>query len=98
MLGTAGQVEIWLLLEYPLTWKSKAVQDNDLAEAVQAWLDGTVAALEATGRKVRPQFIRRPEIDSAETTLFVAREGRLLRHRSRGYLAIAELERFVSST
>ena len=92
LLGTAGQVEVWLLLEYKLTWKPKAVQDNDLAAATRAWLDATVAAIEATGRKVRPQFIRRPEIDTPETNLFIAQEGRLLRHRSQGYDAIANLD------
>ena len=92
LLGTAGQVEVWLLLEYKLTWKPKAVQNNDLAAATRAWLDETVAAIKATGRKVRPQFIRRPEIDSTEINLFVARDGRLLRHRSTGYAAIANLD------
>ena len=92
MLGSATQVEVWLLLEYKLAWKPKAVQDNDLAAATQAWLDATIAAIEATGRKARPQFIRRPEIDSAEINLFVAKDGRLLRHRSHGYDAIAELD------
>ena len=92
MLGSAGQVEVWLLLEYQHTWKAKAVQDNDLAAAMQAWLDRTVAAIEATGRKARPQFIRRPETSGAEITLFVAQDGRLLRHRSQGYRGIAELD------
>ena len=92
MLGTATQVEVWLLLEYKLAWKPKAVQDNDLAAATQAWIEATIAAIEATGRKARPQFIRRPEIDSAEINLFVAKDGRLLRHRSHGYDAIAGLD------
>ena len=92
MLGTATQVEVWLLLEYKLAWKPKAVQDNDLAAATQAWLDAAIAAIEATGRRARPQFIRRPEIDSAEINLFVAKDGRLLRHRSHGYDAIAGLD------
>ena len=92
MLGTAAQVEVWLLLEYKLAWKPKAVQDNDLAAATQAWIEATIAAIEATGRKARPQFIRRPEIDSAEINLFVAKDGRLLRHRSHGYDAIAGLD------
>ena len=92
MLGTATQVEVWLLLEYKLAWRPKAVQDNDLAAATQAWIEATIAAIEATGRKARPQFIRRPEIDSAEINLFVAKDGRLLRHRSHGYDAIAGLD------
>ena len=91
MLGTAAQVEVWLLLEYKLAWKPKAVRDNDLAAATQAWIEATIAAIEATGRKARPQFIRRPEIDSAEINLFVAKDGRLLQHRSHGYDAIAGL-------
>lgn len=92
MLGTAGQVDVWLLLEYKPTWRAKAVEDNDLAAATRAWLDRTAAAVAASGRKARVQFIRRPELDAAETTLLVARDGALLRFDGDGYREIAQLD------
>ena len=92
LLGTAGQVDVWLLLEYRAVWRRKAVEDNDLAAATRQWLERTVAAFAAAGQVARPQFIRRPERDDAETTLFVARDGKLFRFAKTGYDAIADLD------
>ena len=92
LLGTAVEVDVWLLLEYKPAWKPKAIEDNDLAAPTRAWIEGTVNAFAASGLVARPQFIRRPEIDTAETSLFVARDGRLLRYECDGYGAIAALD------
>ena len=92
MLGTAPQVDVWLLLEYTSVWRSKALADNDLSAPVRAWLDAQVARLEAMGLAVRPQFVRRPEIDTDRATLFVARSGALFRFESVGYDAMRTLD------
>ena len=92
MLGTAGQVDVWLLLEYKPVWRAKAVDDNDLAPEIKAWIERTVAAFAGAGRKARPQFIRRPELDTVETTLFVAEQGVLRRFQSDGYGPICDLD------
>ena len=92
LLGSAVHVEVWLLLEYKPAWRPKALQDNDLADAARAWLARTVAALEEAGVKARPQFIRRPETDGHEVNLFIAKGGKLLRHRSPRYDALANLD------
>ena len=92
MLGTAARVDVWLLLEYRAVWRRKAVEDNELAENTQQWLHRTVAAFAARGQVARPQFIRRPELDSAETTLLVAWNGKLFRFSCAGYDAIADLD------
>ncbi len=92
MLGTAAQVDVWLLLEYKPTWRPKAVQDNDLAPSIQAWMDSALSSLAASGHKARAQFIRRPEIDSPATTLFIARDGQLLRFEGDGYREIQTLD------
>ena len=91
LLGTAGQVDVWLLLEYKPVWRAKATDDNDLAAPMKAWLERTVAAYAAVGRKARPQFIRRPELDTTETSLFVGVGGEL-RHFAGDYPAIAALD------
>ncbi|MCY4056754.1 MAG: hypothetical protein OXG44_02005 [Gammaproteobacteria bacterium] len=91
MLGTAVEVDVWLLLEYKPAWKPKAIEDNDLARRTRDWLDRTLAAVDESGRKARAQFIRRPELDTDETTLFIAEEGTLKRFRSLGYDEIQEL-------
>lgn len=80
LLGTAGQVDVWLLLEYKPVWRAKATDDNDLAAPMKAWLERTVDAYAATGRKARPQFIRRPELDTSDISLFVGSNGRLLEY------------------
>lgn len=92
MLGTAAEVDVWLLLEYKPAWKAKALEDNDLAVETRAWLDRTVTTVAETGRKARAQFIRRPELDVAETTLFVAQDGKLQRFQSEGYREIQHLD------
>ena len=92
MLGTATQVDVWLLLEYKPIWRAKAVEDNDLATATKGWIDRTVAAVEAKGGKARVQFIRRPELDTALTTLFVAESGALRRFQGEGYAEIQHLD------
>ena len=92
MLGTAAEVDVWLLLEYKPTWKPKAIEDNDLEPETRAWIDRTVATAAAGGRKVRPQFIRRPELDVPEATLFVAKDGRLFRFRAETYAEIRQLD------
>ncbi len=92
LLGTATQVDVWLLLEYKPVWRPKAIEDNDLAAPVREWLDSTVAAFAEQGRKARSQFVRRPELDTVETTLFVADGGRLCRFESAGYGEFAGLD------
>ena len=91
LLGTAGQVDVWLMLEYKPVWRAKATDDNDLAGPTKAWLERTVAAYAAHGQKARPQFIRRPELDTTEVSLFVGADGEL-RHFAGDYATIATLE------
>lgn len=92
MLGTAAQVDVWLLLEYRGTWRRKAIEDNDLDAATRRWLEQAVAAYAADGRKARAQFIRQPESSGAEPTLFVAKDGQLLRRRCSSYRALDGLD------
>ncbi len=92
MLGTATQVDVWLLLEYKPVWRAKAVEDNDLASRTKAWINDTIAAVEAKGGKARVQFVRRPELDTALTTLFVAESGTLRRFQGEGYAEIQHLD------
>ena len=91
LLGTAGHVDVWLMLEYKPVWRAKATDDNVLAAPTKAWLERTVAACAANGKTARPQFIRRPELDTTEISLFVGADGEL--HRFAGdYATIATLD------
>ena len=92
MFGTAPRVDVWLLVEYAPVWRRKALADNDLSAPVRDWLQAQVEGLEALGLAVRPQFVRRPEIDTDRTTLFVARAGALYRFESVGYDAMRSLD------
>lgn len=92
MLGTAGQVDVWLLLEHRGTWRRKALEDNDLDAATCRWLEETVAMYAADGRKARAQFVRQPESASAGIALFVGKDGQLLRRHSDGYRALEGLD------
>ena len=91
LLGTAGQVDVWLMVEYKPVWRAKATDDNDLAEPMKAWLERTVAAYAAKGQKARPQFIRRPELDTTDVSVFVGADG-ALRHFAGDYTTIATLD------
>ena len=92
MLGTAAQVDIWLLLEYRPVWKPKAIVDNKLTPAMRAWIERSVDAYAALGLKARPQFVRQPEAARDSTTLFIAREGHLLRFEGEDYAEIQHLD------
>lgn len=85
MIGTADQVDVWVMLEYRPTWKPRALEQNDLAAETRAWLESNLMALSQAGWKPRPQFIRQPEIDGDTVRLLVAVAGRLLIFRGRGY-------------
>ena len=91
LLGTAGQVDVWLMLEYKPVWRAKATDDNDLAAPMKAWLERTVAAYAAKGQTARPQFIRRPELDTSDVSLFVGIDGQLRRFQG-DYTTIATLD------
>ncbi|MDE0365031.1 MAG: hypothetical protein OXP09_05595 [Gammaproteobacteria bacterium] len=92
MLGTADVVDVWLLLEYRPVWKARAIDDNELSESVQRWLADGIAALRASGLRVRPQMIRQPEIDRSDTRLLVHHEG-VLREFGSGQAGYDDLVR-----
>ena len=92
MLGTAAQVDVWLLLEYRPTWRAKAIADNDLDTGTRRWMEQAIAAFAAQGRKARPQFIRQPEADRSGATVFLAQDGKLLRRRCDSYRAVERLD------
>ena len=92
MLGTAVQVDVWLLLEYRPAWRRKAVDDNDLAPATMDWLARQVAAFEAEGHKVRPQLVRRPGRDDAGVAVFIGQGGNLHRLEVADYSDLAGLD------
>ena len=91
LLGTAAQVQAWLLLEYRPVWKPKAVVDNDLTASIRAWLNEATMALAVGGRKARVQFIRQPEEERGGVTLFVAADGALKRFRAGSYQDLLRL-------
>ena len=95
LLGTAAQVDVWLLLEYRQSWRPKALEDNELPATTRVWLDGLVAAFREQGRKARPQFIRQPEAERTSVTMLVGSGGRLHEHRGESY---ADLERLDSAS
>ena len=92
LAGTAGRVDVWLLLEYSPVWRAKAVTDNDLSAEVTAWLDRQTASVTDRGLQPRLQFIRRPEIDREQITFFASTPEGLYRAEIGGYSVIADLD------
>ena len=92
LVGTAGRVDVWLLLEYNPVWRPKAVTDNDLAPKITAWLDRQMESMTERGLQPRLQFIRQPELDREELTLFVGTAEGLFRFNAVGYDAIMDLD------
>jgi hypothetical protein len=58
LAGTATRADAWLLLENTGPWGERAVEENDLPPAVNAWLAAQTEALGSSLGKVRPLFIR----------------------------------------
>jgi hypothetical protein len=58
LAGTATRADAWLLVEHHGPWAARAIEDNDLPAATQAWLEVQVEALGAALGKVRPLFVR----------------------------------------
>lgn len=92
LAGTAGRVDVWLLLEYNPVWRAKAVTDNDLSAEVTAWLDRQMASMTDQGLQPRLQFIRQPELDRERIAFFAGTSEGLYRAEIRGYGAITDLD------
>lgn len=92
LAGTAARVDVWLLLEYNPVWRAKAVTDNDLSAEVTAWLDQQMASATDRGLQPRLQFIRQPELDRDQVTLFAGTAEGLYRAEVGGYGAITDLD------
>jgi hypothetical protein len=90
--GTADVVDVWLCLEYKPVWRAKALADNDLALSTRTWLAETQRSLSAAGFKVRPQFIRQPDLDRSETRLLVAFQGQVVEFSGQGYGFLENLD------
>jgi len=96
--GSAVQVDLWLLLEYPRPWKPNALTDNDLPAGTRRHLESLpdrVAAL--SGQRLRVQFVK--QASSAEVVhprVFLAdchgQTRRLVAGTLATYNEIAELE------
>src|SRR6185503_18818525 len=61
LAGTATRADAWLLVEHYGAWGERAVEQNDLPEAVREWMQAQVAALKPVVGKVRPLLVRREE-------------------------------------
>lgn len=81
LAGTADPTDVWILLEYRPAWTARALSDNSLAPEVLTWLRDGVAAIAATGLRVRPQFIRQPERAANDRALMIGRPGNLVEFR-----------------
>ena len=92
LVGTAGRVDVWLLLEYNPVWRAKAVTDNDLPQKITAWLDRQMESMTERGLQPRLQFIRQPELDREQITFFAGTSEGLYRAEIGGYSAITDLD------
>ena len=97
MIGTADQVDVWVLLEHRPGWKARAVEEAGFCPEVRDWLDRNLEALRARGLKARPQLIRQPGVDTGEVRLLVGVPGALVSFAGRGYgfLGSVDLTRVV---
>jgi hypothetical protein len=67
--GTASVGDLWLLIEYPFPWGTKAIQDSDLSPIVKAHLMGFVK----TTPRSRLLFIKRDRKPKDGLAVFVVR-------------------------
>ena len=78
-------MDVWLCLEYRPVWKGRAMADNALSVPVRNWLTTVIDKAADNGVKVRPQFIRQPEIDRDDVHLLLAAEGCCAEFSGQGY-------------
>ena len=99
--GTATGADAWLLVENDAAWGERAVEENDLPAATQAWLVSQVEALGVSlgvsFKRVRPLFVRQegPRRRSGVVVLLaVAQERRreLYRLEAASHEALAALD------
>ena len=91
MRGTAPVVDFWILIEYKAQWSRDAVVENDLPDQVKSWLEGSVDALKAKGRKPRVQFIRRDRTEGGPLQLFVCESSELRTHTFGSYSELTDV-------
>ena len=92
MLGTAEQVDVWLLLEYKASWPAKAITEGSLTAPTQAWLARTQAQFAQLGLRLRPQLVRQPELDYDVTRLLVSVHGHTFEFSGSGYDFLLDLD------
>lgn len=92
MLGTAEQVDAWLLLEYKPSWPGKAITEGGLTAETQAWLVRTEAQFAQLGLRLRPQLVRQPELDHDVTRLLLSAGGQTFEFSGSGYDFLLDLD------
>ncbi len=90
MLGTAPEVDFWILLEYRETWSRKPLEDNNLPQRVQDWLTAQLDKLTSEGRLPRFQFLRKPGRPSPQLSLLTCSGGELRLREFDSYLDLLD--------
>jgi hypothetical protein len=67
--GTASIGEVWVLVEYPHGWGSRALEESDLSPRVKRYLKSTTRAIP----KSKLLFIKQDRASSRDLTLYVVR-------------------------
>lgn len=92
LLGTAPQVDFWLLIEYRQQWSRDPIVENDLPKSVQVWLENLIDGLESQGRFPRIQFLRQSRRTEDTLQLFVCQHGELRSHTFTSYEQLIDLD------
>lgn len=91
MIGTAPQVDFWILLEYRPQWLRDAVVENELPHQVQEWLNQSLDTLREKGSSPRVQFIRQPRRTDGPLQMFVCRANELRTLSFSSYLDLVDI-------
>ena len=76
MVGTAPQVDFWILLELREQWtRDPLVHETNLPKFLKDWLTASLSTIETKGYKPRLQFIRNDFRNSEPLNLFVCSTG-----------------------
>jgi hypothetical protein len=92
MLGTAEQVDAWLLLEYKSSWPGQAITQSSLTAETQAWLVRTQEQFAQIGLRLRPQLVRQPELEHDVTRLLLSTGGHTFEFSGHGYQFLLDLD------
>ena len=94
LIGTANEVDAWLMIEYRGEWRAKATTDNGLPESLVEWIEKVQEESINRGLTPRVQFIKAERGRSDPLVFYLAHGHDLYRHEFDRYEDMVSINPF----